>query len=360
MIVVCKLSALSFCYEDGLKSNTEFKNEYQCSKKVVTEPSLLELFSYSFYYSSCVAGPFFEFSDFRKFINLEEEYKEIPIISAMYWSIYEIVYAGICTFIFLNYKSVYNVDLVASEEFGTFNFLYKLYYLNIAMLVNGTKYYLVWKLITAACMFNGLGYSPKATTNEDGETNVEHRFDKINSVIILKILFNPNPKQKIEGWNHQVHLWLKYQVMLRFINVSFSFFRNNRILFTYFVSSVWHGFYPVYYWFFLDFYFVDQISTMLEKDKFFERLEHSSYILQFVCNLIGLHACNYLGVTFALLTFENVFNYYKNMYFIPNVIVYLLWIYLAFIKRETKTVSRLEPGKKLDMTKIANKDGKTQ
>jgi len=352
MIVLCKLSALGFSYEDGLKQDSEFVNEYQKTKKVVEEPSFLELFSYTFYYSSAVAGPYFDFSDFKKFIYLKEEYSIIPTLQAIYYSLYDLITAFGCTFIFLNYKSAYDVNLVCKPEFNDYYFFYKIYYLNIAMIINGMKYYLVWKLTTSANVFNGLAYNPNSKVNEEGETTIEHNFDKFNAVYILKILFNPNPKQKIEGWNHQVHIWLKYHVMLRFVNVSSKFIKNNRILFTYMVSSIWHGFYPVYYWFFLDFYFVDQISSMLEKDKFFERLEHSSYILQIICNFIGLHACNYLGVTFALLTFENVLNYYKNMYFIPNICVYLLYIYLAFIKTESKKITRLEPGKPLDLSKI--------
>jgi len=146
--------------------------------------------------------------------------------------------------------------------------------------------------------------------------------------------------------------------MLRFISNNSSFVRNNRVMLTYLVSAAWHGWYPIYYWVFLDFFFIDRICEVLKKDKFYERLGHSSYILQFIVGIISLHACNYLGVTFTLLKLENGITFYKNMYFIPNIIVYLTFIYVVYIKGETKTneTARVEPGKKLDMNMVLERD----
>jgi len=358
MQIVTKLSSLIYCYEDGSIPDESFKNEYQKNKKVVDQPTLLEIFSYSFYYSATVMGPYSEFSDFRRFITLEKEYTDIPMFKAMYNSLYELVCGVICMGIFLKYKSEYYPHFVVTPEFNEFSFFYKLFYLNMAMNVNAAKFYAGWKLITAVNVFNGLAYDCEEKTNIDGENVVEHNFNKIQAAQITKVLFNPNIKEKIEGWNHQTHIWLKYQVMLRFISNKLPFIRDNRILLTYMISAAWHGWYPVYYLVFFDFFLIDRICEALKKDKFFERLEHSSYILQIIVMVISLHCCNYLGVTFALLTFEKTYTYYRSLYFIPNLFVYITFIYVTFLKGETKAATRLEPGKKLDLSKLANEEKK--
>ena len=280
------------------------------------------------------------------------------MLKAMYNSFYELVYGFICMFIFLSYKDVYYNSFVLTKEFSEFPYFYKLFYLNVSMLVYTCRYYIAWKFITSVNIFNGLSYDCEEKTTIDGEVVVQDEFTKIQSAQILKVVFNPNVKEKIEGWNHQVHLWLKYQVMLRFISNNSSFVRNNRVMLTYLVSAAWHGWYPIYYWVFLDFFFIDRICEVLKKDKFYERLGHSSYILQFIVGIISLHACNYLGVTFTLLKLENGITFYKNMYFIPNIIVYLTFIYVVYIKGETKTneTARVEPGKKLDINMVLERD----
>ncbi len=354
MQVVCKLSSVAWCYEDGLKPDEEFKNEYQKKKKIIEMPSLLEFFSYNCYYSQAVVGPYMEFSDFRDFINLEKDYREIPMGTAFYHSIWEMAYGFTCMYIFLKYKTIYSIQNVISDEFAQYKFFYKLYYLNIAMTVQTCKFYIAWKLITGTNIFVGLSYQPEEKTTMDGESIVEDHFNKIQAVKITNCIFYLNVKDKIEGWNYMIHVWLKYQVMLRFINSEWEIVRDNRVLLTYMVSAIWHGWYFVYYWVFFDFYIIDRLFETLKKDKVFERLEHSSYIIHILTGIINLHLCNYLGTAFGLLTKEKTFTFYKNLYFITNICVYLAFIYVQFFRGKTHT-TRIEPGKPLDLNKISSK-----
>jgi hypothetical protein len=77
MLQVCKLSALSFCYKDGgedFKSLTKDQQE-RVVKKL---PSILELLSYTYFVSNAVLGVFFEFADYKRFIERTNEYKDVP------------------------------------------------------------------------------------------------------------------------------------------------------------------------------------------------------------------------------------------------------------------------------------------
>jgi len=68
MILTAKLSALAFCYKDGGDNDEKLLPE-QIERKVVAMPSVLEMASYVFYCGACVVGPFFEFADYKMFIE---------------------------------------------------------------------------------------------------------------------------------------------------------------------------------------------------------------------------------------------------------------------------------------------------
>ena len=68
MVLTAKLSALSFCYGDGGKDDKVLLPE-QRVRKIVNMPSILEMISYTYFFSGCITGPFFEYSDYIRFIE---------------------------------------------------------------------------------------------------------------------------------------------------------------------------------------------------------------------------------------------------------------------------------------------------
>jgi hypothetical protein len=77
MMLCCRLSSLGHCLKDGTKDESKL-NKTQKDNKIVENPSLLEVFGFSFFIGGCISGPFIEFNDYKKFINEEEQYKIIP------------------------------------------------------------------------------------------------------------------------------------------------------------------------------------------------------------------------------------------------------------------------------------------
>ena len=41
-------------------------------------PTIIEIFSYIFFCQSCALGIFYEFSDYKRFIERKDEYKNVP------------------------------------------------------------------------------------------------------------------------------------------------------------------------------------------------------------------------------------------------------------------------------------------
>ena len=68
MLLVCKLSALSFCYKDGGQDPDKLTAD-QRERMVKEFPSIIEIISYAFFCQACALGIFFEFSDYKRFIE---------------------------------------------------------------------------------------------------------------------------------------------------------------------------------------------------------------------------------------------------------------------------------------------------
>jgi len=137
-----------------------------------------------------------------------------------------------------------------------------------------------------------------------------------------------------------LHLWLKYQVFLRLINFENKFFKENKTLasmITFSISAVWHGFYPVYYIFFIQFYLIEQSSKIVEERlNFFTRLKKMNIMMKLIFNFILMSILSYLGISFALLTISNVIKFYGYFYFIPNFIIMLVYVYTNYFIKSPK------------------------
>ena len=77
MILTAKLSALAYCYKDGAEKDEKLLPE-QKDKKVEKLPNVLELLSYVYFPSACIVGPFYEFADYKLYIERAGRYAKIP------------------------------------------------------------------------------------------------------------------------------------------------------------------------------------------------------------------------------------------------------------------------------------------
>jgi MBOAT, membrane-bound O-acyltransferase family len=77
MLLTARLSSLGFCYKDGGLNDSELIKD-QIQRKVVHMPSIMEVYSYTFFCSACLCGPFFEFSDYINFIEMKGNYAKVP------------------------------------------------------------------------------------------------------------------------------------------------------------------------------------------------------------------------------------------------------------------------------------------
>ena len=79
MTMICRFSGFSFCYADGEIDDEKLSKDQKNYK--INDFTILEYFSYIYFFPGSVIGPFYEFSDFRSFINQEGRYKDLSIFN---------------------------------------------------------------------------------------------------------------------------------------------------------------------------------------------------------------------------------------------------------------------------------------
>jgi lysophospholipid acyltransferase len=202
------------------------------------------------------------------------------------------------------------------------------------MVVTRSRYYTAWKLGQGSIDFCGLGYTVK--TNEEGKEDIS--FDKIDVCNLTVMEWSINPRIRIQYWNRSVHLWLKHYLFLRLINTNnFSKRKGIASLLTFAVSAIWHGFYPCYYLFFLHYFLIEQVSTFFEDDyDLFNYFEKKGGVFRFAFLQFIAIMLQYYGQTFTILSLKGVFDYYAAFYYLPNLILLALYVYITFVHKKKR------------------------
>lgn len=185
------------------------------------------------------------------------------------------------------------------------------------------KFFIGWSLGDAAARASGITYN-----GEDPITK-KPRFDRFFSMDIMGVETSIFSSAVTEAWNHHVHVWLKRSI----------FFRMNRkinkdlaLYITYVFSAFWHGFYPIYFCFFVTF------AIVTENHKDFYILSTKYKILRSLpCLVLFLYfiffiTCNsaftyiviaYIGMAFDMLLFRYIKQFVSGIYWV-------LIVHLAF------------------------------
>lgn len=126
------------------------------------------------------------------------------------------------------------------------------------------------------------------------------------------------------------------------MNIETKLFKNNKSLaslLTFGFSAFWHGFYPVYYIVFFEFFLCERISESLElRYNIISKIEKKgmfslSYILAKICFEVAL---KHIGLMFIMLDINIVFKFKRNIYFLPEIFIVVLYVYLYFILPKPK------------------------
>ncbi|KAL9654984.1 hypothetical protein ABK040_008772 [Willaertia magna] len=291
-------------------------------------PNILDYFGYLFYYPTVLAGPVFNIKEYLVYTyndnTKDENGKEPPFV---FEAFKRFLFFLLCTILFNITAIYYNRANLLAPLIYNMSVPEILFHSWLSIFERRIKYYTAWYLSEMAAIVAGFGYDK--TTK---------RWEKVEQADFIGVEFCTTPKELTNRWNIGVSKWLRYYVYTR---VGGSRLVNLIVTFT--VSALWHGVYPGYYTLWVFMAIISSVHTKLHKilrpllfkkspenlwnDNLFIAVPYK--ILAYMTN--GL-CVSYFVVGFNTLTLHDTWNWYKNLYFVGHLALFMVILVLQFVK----------------------------
>lgn len=264
MVMLMKLTAFCWNVADGTLPDDQL-SDFQKDRRIVELPSLLDYAGYVLFFPSFMAGPSFDYNEYKRWIDCSmfdvpstvdpakrpptRKKRKIPrsATPAMWKGAGGLLWIAA----FVNLSSYFSPSFMLSDKFMDQSIVRRILYLHMVGFTVRLKYYGVWTLTEGACILAGLGY--KGVDPVTGRVS----WDRLQNINPWGVESAENSRAYLENWNMNTNKWLRYYVYLRVTP------RNKKPGFrasmaTFGTSAFWHGFYPGYY---LTFVFASFVQT---------------------------------------------------------------------------------------------------
>jgi lysophospholipid acyltransferase len=253
MVNLMKLHAFCWNVYDG-----QFKDEdlldFQRERAIRELPNLLDYSAYVFFFPSLMAGPAFDFSDYKRWINVSmfelppgtdpskapptRKKRKIPRSGTP--ATIKAVYGLFWIFLYLQFSGLYYPEYFLGPEYMKYGFVRRVFQLYLLGVTARMKYYGVWSLSEGACIMAGIGY--KGLDPKTGKPD----WSRLSNINPLGVELAQNARAYLGNWNINTNHWLRNYVYLRVTPKGRKpGFRAT--LATFVSSAFWHGFEPGYY-----------------------------------------------------------------------------------------------------------------
>lgn len=272
MVLLMKLSSFCWNVADGQLPADQL-SDYQKDRMLKEVPSVLDYAAWVLFFPSLMAGPAFDYADYRRWIDTTmfdvpaevDPAKKPPVrkkrkiprsgTPATRKAAAGLIWLGL----FVYFGASYNPEFLSSDTFLKYNVFQRVWLNYVTNVVARFKYYAVWSLSEGACILAGMGY------NGFDPVTAKVSWNRLQNIDPWQVEFAQNPRGYLAGWNMNTNNWLRNSVYLRVTpRGKKPGFRASLITFA--TSALWHGFYPGYY---LTFVLASLIQTVA---KHFRRL----------------------------------------------------------------------------------------
>jgi lysophospholipid acyltransferase len=253
MVLIMKLSAFCWNVHDG-RLEQEGLTEYQRDRAIIGMPNFLEYAGYVLFFPSLMAGPAFDFNDYKRWLETSmfdlppdmdpskapptRKKRKIPRSGRP--AAWKAVYGLGWIFLFIKFSSWYSVELALSDRFMRYFLVRRIWHVYVMGFTARLKYYGVWSLTEGACILSGMGYN-----GIDPRTG-KAKWNRLENVSPYSLETAQNSRSYLDSWNKNTNVWLRNYVYLRVTPKGKKpGFRAS--LATFATSAFWHGFYPGYY-----------------------------------------------------------------------------------------------------------------
>lgn len=253
MVLVMKLSAFCWNVADGQLPEDQL-SDYQKEHMLKELPSLIDYAGYVLFFPSLFAGPSFDFTDYKQWIDTSmfdvppnidaakrppvRKKRKIPRSGGpAAWK----AMTGLCWIgLFIGLSGRYNPSSLTSQSYMKKGILHRIWIMYMVSFVARLKYYGVWSLTEGSCILAGLGF------NGVDPVTGKVSWNRLQNIDPWMVETAQNPRAYLAGWNINTNTWLRNYVYLRVTpRGKKPGFRAS--LMTFGTSAFWHGFYPGYY-----------------------------------------------------------------------------------------------------------------
>jgi lysophospholipid acyltransferase len=247
MILLCKLTSIAWNYEDGQVPDAVMEKRdrdgFQRSHALKTLPSILEVFSYAFFFAGFLSGPWSDFAEYRAFVDMsmfkEEEGGAIPFPGRFLAMKFLAVALALVGYVG---GSSFDINWLTTAEFASYSWPARVGWYILHTELFYFKYYVVWWLGEGATALIGLAYNGR---NAKGEV----KWDRVRMLDLVRYKFAKSiVRDCVPSWNMMSQHWLRRYVHQRFMALGFPH-TASRVT-TFVTSALWHGLYPGYFVFF--------------------------------------------------------------------------------------------------------------
>lgn len=284
-------------------------------------PGILELFHYSFNYIGLLTGPYSRYRTFDDYFNLP--FSKYADCTAATINALKCVPLYITLYLILS--NYWPLEYVLSEEHNNRSFLYRMMYPWVLFTAFRLRIYSGMILAECVCTSAGYGVYPKEGCNRTGHgptvgylkikamteaeaRNSELDFNTIESMDVWGCETVETLRGSMKVWNKAVQYWVAFCVHKRFP------IKPLKIHAALFISVVWHGIHPGYFFciYFAPFYVMAE--DIYYKLYYKDATGIKKKVIGFVMWFLRCHSESYQVAAFLLLTFERFWTYYSSVY----------------------------------------------
>jgi lysophospholipid acyltransferase len=253
MVMVMKLTAFCWNVWDG-KQDQAGLNEYQRDRALTEMPSPLDYAGYVAFFPSLMAGPAFDFADYKRWLETTmfdlppgmdpakapptRKKRRIPRSGTP--AVWKLATGVMWILAFLQFTTHFNSEIVLSKHFRDFNFFKRVFHIYMMNIVTRMKYYGVWTMTEGACIMAGIGF--KGVDPKTGKAS----WDRLTNIKPMGVELAQNSHAYLGNWNINTNNWLRNYMYLR-VTPKGQKPGFRATLATFVTSAFWHGFYPGYY-----------------------------------------------------------------------------------------------------------------
>ena len=318
-VMTLRLIGLTFDLYDGARAKrlgSQALSKDQEKSALEEAPSLLEVFSHSFFIGGYFVGPQIQMKKYQQFVS--PSYQDSLPSSPLAYGFKRLALGFFYMFFHVLGSSLLPADWPTSQHFHSSFLLTKLFLLAFWCRAVLAKYLSAWLMAEGICVISGLSFSG---LREDGSAD----WRGCANVKISRLETSLKFGHVIESFNINTNNWVAVYIYKR---LKFLGNRNVSQVVTLVFLAVWHGFHSGYYLVF----FNEFLAIKVERE-FLSIWSKSAKAARWTATTAGARVASLLGQGYVLVTLPHCFVPFvllTSNKFIPSYLSMYCCLYVVY------------------------------